>query len=96
MHFDSKNKTDRLLVPQIINQQFIPYNFTYKIVDLNDENNQIKALEESKCVINFDVVIIRKQEVLFNTISQDYNLHQMIIIFDLDNSAYNYLQLEIT
>ncbi|CAD8169765.1 unnamed protein product [Paramecium pentaurelia] len=87
-------------------QQYIPYNFTFRIIPLNEEKNQIKALDGSKCFIKGRQIINKSEgefysnftsitEVQFNTTSQDYNLDQMIITFDPDYSLYGYLQLEI-
>ncbi|CAD8164426.1 unnamed protein product [Paramecium octaurelia] len=90
-----------------ITQSYIPYNFTFRIIPMNDENNQIKALEGSKCFIRGRQIIEKQEgefltnftsitEVLFNATSQDYNLDQMEITFDPDYSSTGYLQLEIT
>ncbi|CAD8125630.1 unnamed protein product [Paramecium sonneborni] len=87
-------------------QQFIPYNFSFRIVPINKENGQVQALYDSKCsikgrqVINntkgeFDENYVSFRESIFNQSSQDYNLDELIITFDPDLNSLGYLQLEI-
>ncbi|CAD8125569.1 unnamed protein product [Paramecium sonneborni] len=87
-------------------QSYVSYNLTFRIIALNDENNQIKALDGSKCSIQSRQIINQQEgefysnftsysEVYYNTTSQDYNLDNMIIYFDPDYSSQGYLQLEI-
>ncbi|CAD8121080.1 unnamed protein product [Paramecium sonneborni] len=116
-YYIGQKEIDLLMLPsgqaineyQIFNeekQEYIPLNLSLRIIPLDKENSQIKALDGSKCTLNgrqmsnnlegeFQNNFISLTEVEFNTTSQDYNLDTLIVNFDPDQSQENYLQLEI-
>ncbi|CAD8168810.1 unnamed protein product [Paramecium pentaurelia] len=116
-YYIGQKKQDFLMFPsgQVINefkifneqtQDYIPLNITLRIIPLDKENSQIKALDGTKCTLKGRQIINQKEgefyenftsmkEIVFNKTSQDYNLDSMIINFDPDYSSQDYLQLEI-
>ncbi|CAK84354.1 unnamed protein product (macronuclear) [Paramecium tetraurelia] len=87
-------------------QQFIPYNFTFRILAINKENGPVKVLDGSKCTIQGREVLneiygefysnyTNLPEISFNSTSQDYNLDSMIVTFQPDLNTFGFLQLEI-
>ncbi|CAD8128511.1 unnamed protein product [Paramecium sonneborni] len=87
-------------------QQYVSYNYSFRIIPLNNENGQVKSLDGSKCTIygrkvlnkeigQFDQNLTSFTEINFNTSTQDYNLDQLIIKFDPDLNQFGYIQIEI-
>ncbi|CAD8108887.1 unnamed protein product [Paramecium primaurelia] len=93
-----------------ISQQLQPLNLTFRIVALDNYYQQQYNLINSKCDIETKLFDIQKQQfietqnqtfisqnsVYFNTTTHDYNLDDLIIFFDSDNTNKLYLQLAIT
>ncbi|CAD8147103.1 unnamed protein product [Paramecium octaurelia] len=93
-----------------ISEQLEPMNFTFRIVALDDYYSKLNNLTNSNCTLEtfvFDIekniaqetsnqILINKKSVLFDSNTNDYNLDDLVIYFDSDNTNKTYLQLVIS
>ncbi|CAD8114528.1 unnamed protein product [Paramecium sonneborni] len=85
-------------------------NLTFRIVALDDQNFKLNNLTNSKCFLeafifdieknkvqeNQDQKLLSQKTVSFDSNTNDYNLDDLIIYFDSENTNKTYLQLVIT